>query len=130
MKTASPLPDLFKVETDHASCIYRCGERATFTVTVTDAEGVPLKAGRFSAILDNYGARILAEADEDLAVANPFTISAVKGFMRLRIDTDRAAFAPRGLAGNGLAGEEVFQWGVAYEPEKIRPAVERPADFD
>ena len=133
MKTTSPLPVFFKVETDHASCIYRCGERATFTVAVTDAQGVPLKAGRFHAILDNYGARILAEEDADLAVSNPFKISAVKetpGFMRLRIDTDRAAFAPRGQAGNGLAGEEVFQWGVAYEPEKIRPAVERPADFD
>ena len=103
-----PLPVLFKVKTDHASCIYRCGERATFSVTVTDTDGIPLKAGRFHAILDNYGARVLAEADIDLATANPFTISAVRetpGFMRLRIDTDRATFLPRGLAGNGMAGE-------------------------
>jgi formate C-acetyltransferase len=128
-----PLPALFKVETDHASCIYRCGERAAFSITVTDADGIPLKTGRFHAILDNYGARVLAEADIDLATANPFAISAVRetpGFMRLRIDTDRATFSPRGLAGNGMAGEEIFQWGVAYEPEKIRPAAGRPADFD
>ena len=133
MNTSSPIPVRFKVETDHADCLYKCGERATFTVTVTDADDAPLKAGRFHAILDNYGARILAEADIDVAASNPFTISAVKetpGFMRLRLDTDRAAFSPRGLAGNGLAGEEIFQWGVAYDPERIRPAAERPADFD
>ena len=122
-----PLPVLFKVETDHADCLYRCGERATFTVTVTDTSGAPLTAGRFRARLDNYGVRVFAEAEFDLAEGNPFTLSAAKetpGFMCLRLDADRDKFALP-----GLPGQDTFQWGVAYEPEKIRPGAECPSDF-
>ncbi|MBQ6338225.1 MAG: acetylxylan esterase, partial [Kiritimatiellae bacterium] len=118
----------FKVEADHADCLYRCGETATFTVTVVDSKGKKLPAGTFTATLDNFGARVLAEKTADLAQGNPFTIAAAKdmpGFMRLSIRADAKAFTLPKTAGQGA-----FHWGVAYEPEKIRPGAENPADFD
>ena len=118
----------FKVETDHADCLYRCGEKAVFTVTVADPSGKALKAGCFKAKLDNFGSRVLAEKEVDLAKGNPFTIAAVKdtpGFMRLSLSADANAFTLPKTPGQG-----VFSWGVAYEPEKICPGAENPSDFD
>ena len=122
------VPVGFKVETDHADCIYRCGEKASFAVTVTDSSGKALSAGRIKATLDNFGARILAEKEFDLADDNPFTIAAAKdspGFIRLSFSADTNEFT---LA--KTAGQDTFNWGVAYEPEKIRPGAENPVDFD
>ena len=122
------VPVEFKVETDHADCLYRCGEQASFTVTVTGPGGQKLAAGSFNAKLDNFGEKVLAEKRVDLAQGNPFTVAAVKdtpGFMRLSLDADAQAFTLPKTAGQGA-----FHWGVAYEPEKIRPGAENPADFD
>ena len=43
------VPVEFKVETDHADCLYRCGEQASFTITVTGKDGKKLSEGRFTA---------------------------------------------------------------------------------
>ena len=56
------VPVQFKVATDHADCLYRCGEKATFTVTVVGEDGKKLSEGRFKAKLDNFGAKVLAES--------------------------------------------------------------------
>ncbi|MBQ3289685.1 MAG: acetylxylan esterase [Kiritimatiellae bacterium] len=122
------VPVEFKVSTDHSNCLYRCGEKAAFTVTVADQSGKALQAGRFKAKLDNFGERVLAEKEFDLAQGNPFTIAAAKdspGFMRLSFSADTNEFKLPKTPGQG-----VFCWGVAYEPEKIRPGAENPADFD
>ena len=122
------VPVEFKVETDHADCLYRCGEKASFTISVTGKDGKKLSEGRFKAKLDNFGEKVLAEKEVDLAQGNPFTVSAVKdtpGFMRLSIGADAQAFTLPKTAGQGT-----FHWGVAYEPEKIRPGAENPSDFD
>ena len=122
------VPVEFKVETDHADCLYRCGEKASFTITVTGKDGKKLSEGRFKAKLDNFGEKVLAESEVDLAQGNPFTVAAEKdtpGFMRLSICADEKAFTLPKTAGQGT-----FHWGVAYEPEKIRPGAENPADFD
>ena len=122
------VPVEFKVETDHADCLYRCGEKASFTIAVIGKDGKKLTEGRFKAKLDNFGEKILAEKEVDLAQGNPFTVAAVKdtpGFMRLSIGADAKAFTLPKTAGQGT-----FHWGVAYEPEKIRPGAENPADFD
>ena len=122
------VPVQFKVETDHADCLYRCGEKASFTITVTGKDGKKLSEGRFTAKLDNFGEKVLAEKQVDLAQGNPFTVTAVKdtpGFMRLSVNANEEAFTLPKTAGQGT-----FHWGVAYEPEKIRPGAENPADFD
>ena len=35
----------FKIAADKADCLYRCGERTTFTVTAVGADGQPAAAG-------------------------------------------------------------------------------------
>ena len=35
LTAGAAVPVQFKVETDHADCLYRCGEKASFTITVT-----------------------------------------------------------------------------------------------
>lgn len=121
-------PVTFKVVTDHADCLYRCGETATFTVTATDAKGMPLKSGKLAAKLDNFGNRAFATLDVDLAQTNPFTLKAAKdipGFLRLTVTSRDKALEVRSNKGQGS-----FHWGVAYEPEKLKPGAEDPADFD
>ena len=62
------------VETDHANALYRCGETATFTVTAKDDAGAPLQ-GAFTARLDNFGPKVVATAEVDLAKTNAFTLT-------------------------------------------------------
>ena len=118
----------FKVATDHADCLYRCGETAAFTVTVTDRLGKPLKQGRFDARLDNFGHRVIRTEQIDLAKGNPFTLKAKMeepGFLRLTVTS-----ADKNLVINRYRNLTSLVWGVAYEPEKIRPGASDPADFD
>ena len=44
----------FKIQADRETCLYACGERATFTVTAVDSTGVPVKAVSFTASLDYF----------------------------------------------------------------------------
>lgn len=108
------------VETDHANALYRCGETATFTVTAKDDAGAPLQ-GAFTARLDNFGPKVVATAEVDLAKTNAFTIAgtlAEPGFLRLHVDGAQQPVARRQL-----------DWSVGFEPEKIKPAVPAPKDF-
>ena len=78
LAAGAAVPVQFKVETDHADCLYRCGEKASFTITVTGKDGKKLSVGSFKAKLDNFGEKVLAEKRVDLAQGNPFTIGAAK----------------------------------------------------
>lgn len=106
-----------KVETDHRSAIYRCGDVARFTVTVTDDKtGALLTNGTVSATVDNFGTNVVLKEKFDLRRGNPFTVKASRdtaGFLRLSL----------GGAAGGM-------WSVGFEPERIRPGAGRPADFD
>ena len=108
----------FQIAVDRTNALYACGERATFTVTAVDEAGAPVKAGRVTASLDNFGPKQLATRAVDLARENPFAVSgtmAEPGFLRLR------------LSGEGCKGQ-VF--GVGYEPEKLEKGSPSPDDFD
>ena len=102
LAAGAAVPVQFKVETDHADCLYRCGEKASFTVTVTGPGGEKLAAGSFKAKLDNFGEKVLAEKRVDLAQGNPFTIDAAKdtpGFRRLSLGADeKASTRPKAAA--------------------------------
>lgn len=113
----------FALDRDDAT--YTCGATATFTVTVyaSDNETV-LTEGEVRYSLDNYGTDIVTkETRYDLSNGNPFTVSGAlnyPGFLRLTV---------KGTDENG----KLVSFGkssVAYEPEKIRTAREKPADFD
>ena len=105
--------DGFSVSTDHADCLYACGEKATFTVSVAQAAGTAV------ATLDDFLTNVFARATVDLSKTNVFTISGTMerpGFMRLRV----------AIPGN----ERPKIYGVGFEPEKIRKASPSPEDFD
>ena len=104
----------FSVAVDHPDHLYRCGELATFTVTVS---GPAATGGVVRAALDNYGPKELGSAEWNLATSRVFTISGKldePGFLHLRLGGADAA----------------KHWGVGYEPEKIVKASPSPTDFD
>ena len=113
----------FKFEADHADCLYRLGEEAAVTVTATNGAGEAVRSGFVRVEWDNYGGHNLGVIKKwDFAERNPIVVKGAldkPGFMRVRVQgTD---------SNNFWIG---CQWGVGFEPEKIRPASERPADFD
>ena len=57
---------VFDVKTDRPDAVYKCGEKAVFTVTAKDDKGAPLQ-GAFTARLDNFGPKVVATAEVDLA---------------------------------------------------------------
>lgn len=107
----------FRVSSDHADALYRLDETAVFTVEAYETNGVPLK-GKCHVRLDNFGDRIFFEKDVDLEKEPKFTVSGKMdrpGFLMLRVSK---------------AKSQAKLFGVGYEPEKLRPYRECPADFD
>ena len=108
----------FRIEADRADALYRCGEKAVFTVTAVNEAGASVTSGVVTATLDNFGPRTFAKRSVDLARENPFTVSgtlAEPGFLRVC------------LAGKDCRSQ-VF--GVGYEPTKLEKGSPSPADFD
>lgn len=107
----------FSVRADRDSCIYKCGEDATFFVTADGGSAAERSA--VSVTLDNFATRVVARGQFDLSATNGFSVSATMrepGFMRLRVSCGENSRT------------KVF--GVAFEPENIRKASPSPADFD
>jgi cephalosporin-C deacetylase len=108
----------FAVENDHTNLLYRVGEEARFTVSVTEKDGTPASAGTVEVELDNFGPKSVLKKTVDLAAGNPFTVSgalAEPGFLRLAL----------------TAKDSVRQiWSVGYDPEKLEKGSPSPADFD
>lgn len=108
-----------QISADRANALYKCGEETVFSVTVYDANKAKASSGEVSWRLDNYGSGVIAEGKADLSAANPFTVKgtmSVPGFLRI---TARQAGDKRPSA-----------FSTAYDPEKLRTAVPKPADFD
>lgn len=116
---ASASPYRLAIANDHTNLLYRIGETATFTVTVTDTNGVPVKEGVIPLTLDNFGPKVQVNRQVDLSAGNPFAVTGrldEPGFLRLTVP---------------LKGErKPFVWSVGYEPEKIRKGSPSPEDFD
>lgn len=108
---------LFRVTCDQPDARYRLGEKAIFTVEATEDDGSSPK-GRAHLRLDNFGDRIFMERGVDLAKESRFTVTG---------EMDRAGFL---LLRIRKSGSEQTLFGVAYEPEKLRPYQECPKDFD
>jgi len=113
---AAPLELAF--ENDHTNLLYRCGEKAVFTVRVTEKDGAPARAGVLKARLDNFGPKTVWQGALDLAKTNVFTVSGTldePGFLRLTV------YAPK---------QNPVTWSVGYEPTRIRKGSPSPDDFD
>lgn len=120
LSAAAPAAVSFTVETDHTNALYRCGERATFVVTAKDDTGAPLQ-GAFTARLDNFGPKVLATTEVDLAKTNVFTLAGTltePGFLRVHVDGARQPVVRQQL-----------DYAVGFEPERISPAAPCPPDF-
>lgn len=108
---------LFRVTCDQPDARYRLGEPATFTVVATEEDGSAPK-GEAKVRLDNFGDRVFLERTVDLSKESCFSVTGEMdraGFLLMRIFKD---------------GAERKLFGVAYEPEKLRPYRECPEDFD
>ena len=113
----------FRFEADHPDCLYRVGEEAVVTVTATNGAGEAVKDWHCRVEIDNYGRNILGVvAKQEFAKENPF---------KLRGKLDKPGFLRFRILGKDPEGRWIgCQWGVGYEPERIRPGSARPADFD
>lgn len=109
-----------EIISDHTNAVYKCGESATFAISVLGADKQPVKSGSVTVMVNNFGSKVVTNATFDLSAGNPAKIAAAlnePGFLKCtasaKMDKDyRSVF------------------GVAYEPEKITAGSERPADFD
>ena len=120
-RTHIELPTRAKIALDRANATYRCGEEATFTVEVAETNGVKFKSGTVTWQLDNYGSHKFAEGTVDLSKQSLFTVKGTlpyPGFLRLSVRNGKGVKSFR------------RNYSAAYEPEKIRTGVPKPADFD
>ena len=111
----------YKVETDRPECVYRCGETATFSVTLLDAANLRKSDEPPCATLDNFGTQLVARTSIDMATGVVTRISGTlskPGFLRLKL--------PQTKDGR----TDPFVFSAAFEPEKIRKGSPSPADFD
>ena len=111
----------YKVDSDKPGGVYRCGERATFTVrllSTVNLAAAPCPCAR----LDNFGVSAVTNLPFDVANTGAvFTISGTlrtPGFLRLSLPPTK----------NERDDPSVFS--VAFEPEKIKKGSPSPADFD
>lgn len=126
----------FEVVSDHADCLYRCGEEATVTVKVSDTNGAPAKAGVFTVKLDNFGSRQEWMRKIDLAnePSAEFSFKAKRaqpGFMRFTFASKELVVNNSGKVADRRGNpSHSYVWGLGFSPEKIVQGVRCPDDFD
>ena len=95
---------------DDADARYSCGQTAKFTI-------LPSVGGKAHVRLDNFGDKVLEERDVMLEKGRPVEVRGgrdVPGFLLLTV----------------TVGKRKFQWGAAFDPEKITAGAACPDDFD
>ena len=113
----------WRVETDRPDAIYRCGENATFTVTLQSTNNLakPIDLANVAVRIDNFGPGVVTNAVFDLSATNVFTISgtlAEPGFLRVVLPKTKD---PR---------KDPSDFSAGFEPENIRKGSPSPEDFD
>ena len=111
----------YKVTTDRTSGIYRCGDTATFTVTLLSTNNLAA-CDSPCARLDNFGSRVQKRLPFDVATTGvAFTVSGTlrePGFLRLSLPPTKDG------------REDPFDFSVGFEPGKIKKGGPSPVDFD
>ena len=108
----------FAIESDHPDALYKLGEKAVFTVKVTEKDGAVPKEGIIDAYLDNFGPKVVTGKKWNLKDGDTFTMEGTlsePGFLRLRLSAKDT---------------RTKSWSVGFEPEKIVKASPTPSDFD
>lgn len=107
---------------DRSTARYHVGDTAKFVVTVApDANVAP--TGVVKVVVYDWGDRASCEKE--------FVYSG-KATFEVPVATDRPGFwrCTADVAAGATKGAVHSEWGVACDPEKIRAAAPRPADFD
>ena len=111
----------FTISADHADCIYKLGEKTTFTVKATGTEGEDLSKGTIKWQLNNFGDKKLAEGEVQLPLKDgTFKVTGEQtepGFLRLDV------WKP-------ARGAKKTMWGVLYNGKDIVPGTPYPEDFN
>lgn len=116
---------VIKITLDRADHAYKCGEKAVFTVNVTDDGGKEVDQTAFVRV-SNDGQKVLMTRNVDLKKENSFKVEQgmdVPGFVRLFVSLPYKA--PDAEKPESISA----QAGAAFEPLKIMTGVEKPADF-
>ena len=111
----------YRVEADRSDGLYKCGETATFTVTVLSTNNIQRATECLAVRLDNFGTNELSSVVFNLAVTNVFRISGTlqePGFLRVSLPATKQR------------GKDPSDFSVGFEPEKIRKGSSSPKDFD
>ena len=114
-----------KITLDKADCLYKCGEKATYTIAFVDDEAEPLDA-KASYLFTNDSFKQLKKGTIDLKATPSITLSETMdkpSFLRLKVNctyTDKDGKKQNVKNNICTAG---------FEPEKIQPATPNPADF-
>lgn len=109
---------MISVRTDRPSAVYRCGEQAEFSVSISNAAPASGASARLELTLD--GGKTIAE-QSCVTNAAEFKISGSldqPGFLRCTVRVTLQGQTHIALA------------SAAFEPEKIEPTATMPADFD
>ncbi len=104
------------VAADHATALYRCGETAVFRIAVT-RDGTPVTHGTVQVNLTLGGGKPIKSAELILHAGKTRIEAALKapGFILCHAEFSK-----------GVSGYA----GAGFDPERIRPVMEDPADFD
>jgi cephalosporin-C deacetylase len=108
--------------------IYSLGKTVGWTIAV--AEGEQASPGSYTYVVKQNGGPIVKIGTLDLTKgpAKIETSLNAPGMIRVEIRAPRGAMARFGNLNTG--GDGVVVLGAAVDPTKIKPVVERPADFD
>ena len=121
LASLSSMGATYKVEADKPDGIYRCGETATFTVSVLATNDI-LSVEGSSVRLDNFGASVITNMPFDVtATGVAFTVSGTlrePGFLRLLLPQTK----------NGR--NDPFAFSIGFEPERIVKGSPSPSGFD
>ncbi len=121
--TVTAFAQKFTVSVDKDDAVYKCGEKATFTVTALDEQGNLLKSGTANIYLREERASLVGEHVMDFSKQNPANFTATldnPGFVWLTINNPDNDYDSRGKS----------LTAVGFEPEKIQPYTPNVADFD
>ena len=108
--------------------VYKCGEPAGFTLSVTD-EGKPVDTGRYVAEITLDGNKIVEKKELDLAKGNPAKFTGTlktPGFILVRLRDAENKIVTKAAGKNRRV---LVLAGAAFEPEKIRMGYALPEDF-
>ena len=108
--------------------VYKCGEPAEFTLSVTD-EGKPVDTGRYVAEITLDGNKVVEKKELDLTKGNPAKFTGTlktPGFILVRLRDAENKIITKAAGKNRRT---TVQAGAAFEPEKIRMGYALPKDF-